>query len=376
MTPFSPLTYISRNRGRVISIILILACTCVVFMGGMYIDNIGDTCIYGYEEPSQYAVWYMQGNNNDIIDERSAYIDELDELLPECAKNTLAVSTPSVSYKSIMGFKMSITGFFMRSREDFNTFVEYTDILPQGTTVSDGGLIISEWLANNWGVKEGDVIKGQGEFEDVYFPVDMRVEKVLPLKGIQIYGWSSEINGSSGMILPTEKGTAHDAGLSDALNEFRQEIKEKYPHITVTTNETLKENVNDSISFLTYIFWAIILIVAVVFAVTVNATFAAMYDKRKYEFSIYKAVGFSKGKIFGKIFGELLAMDGLGLLVGGTACFVIVSILNELLWDQGQHLIRPSVLGIIGTLICNLAIIAPVLLSNMRRVRKYDVTVY
>ena len=71
MTPFSPLTYISRNRGRVISIILILACTCVVFMGGMYIDNIGDTCIYGYEEPSQYAIWYMQGNNNDIIDERS-----------------------------------------------------------------------------------------------------------------------------------------------------------------------------------------------------------------------------------------------------------------------------------------------------------------
>ena len=146
--------------------------------------------------------------------------------------------------------------------------------------------------------------------------------------------------------------------------------------MNILTNEYLKQDVKEQISFLIYIFSAVILIVAVVFAVTVNATFAAMYDKRKYEFSIYKALGFSKGRIFRKVLGELLAMDGLGLLAGGVVCFVAVKVLNEILWEQGQHFIRPSIMGILGTIVCNVAIIVPVLMSNMRRVKKYDVTVY
>ena len=376
MTPFSPLTYIKRNRARAISIIMILACTCIVFMGGMYIDNISDAYCYAYEEPSQYGVWSLEGNNNDIIDERRAFVEELDELLPENAKTVIPVHMCNGDVRSIMGFNNGGTWFFMNNKEDFDKFVEYTDILPKDIALSDGGLVMSEWLANNWGVKEGDVLKANGEFDKIYFPTDMTVEKVLPLKGLQIYGWSSEFYKTEGLILPTEKGTNHGTEFADALNELRVKVKEKYPHMNILTNEYLKQDVKEQISFLIYIFSAVILIVAVVFAVTVNATFAAMYDKRKYEFSIYKALGFSKGRIFRKVLGELLAMDGLGLLAGGVVCFVAVKVLNEILWEQGQHFIRPSMMGIVGTIACNVAIIVPVLLSNMRRVKKYDVTVY
>jgi len=375
MTPFSPLTYIKRNRARVISIIMILACTCIVFMGGMYIDNINEAYNYAYEEPSQYAMWYLDGNNNDIIDERRAFVNELEDMLPENAGTVIPVHISYGDIKSIMGFNNGGTWFFMNSKEDFDTFVEYTDRLPKDINISDGGMVLSEWLANNWGVKEGDVLKAGGEFEKIYFPADMTVEKVLPLTGIQIYGWSSAYYTNEGLILPTVKG-AKNAELTAALNDLRAKVKAKYPHIEVVTNESMREDVKEQTSFLTYLFSAVILIVAVVFAVTVNATFAAMYDKRKYEFSIYKALGFSKGKIFRKVLGELLAMDGLGLVAGGAACYAAVKILNEILWEQGQHFIRPSVMGIVGTIACNIAIIIPVLMSNMRRVKKYDVTVY
>ena len=51
-------------------------------------------------------------------------------------------------------------------------------------------------------------------------------------------------------------------------------------------------------------------------------------------------------------------------------------VLNELLWSKGIQFIRPSVLGIVGTLTCNVAIIIPVVMANMKRIKKYDVTVY
>ncbi len=123
-------------------------------------------------------------------------------------------------------------------------------------------------------------------------------------------------------------------------------------------------------------FMILIVIVAVVFAVTVNATFAAMYDKRKYEFSVYKALGISKGKMFGKVLGELVTMDGIALVFGAILCFVTIKVLNEILWEQGLYFIRPSVMGILGTVFCNIAIIIPVVLANMRRIKKYDVTVF
>ena len=46
MNPFSAFYYIKRNKARAISIIIMLACTAIVFMGGMYIDNINDVFSY------------------------------------------------------------------------------------------------------------------------------------------------------------------------------------------------------------------------------------------------------------------------------------------------------------------------------------------
>ncbi len=47
--------------------------------------------------------------------------------------------------------------------------------------------------------------------------------------------------------------------------------------------------------------------------------FSAGFDKRKYEFSIYKAIGFSRKEILGKNTSEILLMDLFGLILGACA---------------------------------------------------------
>ena len=372
MNPFSAFYYIKRNKARAISIIIMLACTAIVFMGGMYIDNINDVFSYPYEEPAQYALWMGSGNNNDINDEVRDLYQHQEELLPESAKTHIGVDVRYADYKSIMGFNNGISVFFMTTKEDFETFVRLTDILPEGFTLEDNELVISEMLANNWGVKEGDIISSADEDAHISLNSDMVVKKVLPLNGNQIYGWSSSFNIYSSIILSTTEN--HAPTLSEDLNALRTTIPEKYPHIQVYTNEAFIETAKEQTSMLSFFFLIVIVIVAVVFAITLNATFAAMYEKRKYEFSIYKAIGFSKFKLFKKVLSELVVMDGIGLIAGGVLCFVSIQVLNELLWSQGMRFIRPSVLGIVGTLVCNIAIIFPVLLVCMKRIKRFDVT--
>ena len=374
MNPFSALTYIKRNRGRAISIILVLACTAIVFMGGMYIDNIRDVFDYPYEEPSQYAIWIGSGNNNDINDEVNDFYRHQEEYLPESAKTHIGVDVRYADYKSIMGFNNGFTVSFMTTKEDFETFVRLTDILPKDLTLENNELVLSEMLANNWGVKEGDVIKAGGEPAHIYLNSDMTIKKILPLKGNQIYGWSDSFSIYSSMILSTTE--EHSASLSEDLNNLRKTVSEKYPHIQVITNESTIEDSKEQTAMLSYFFLMVLVVVAIVFAITLNAIFAAMYEKRKYEFSIYKAIGYSKGKLFKKVLSELLVMDGVGLLAGGLLCFVSIQILNELLWSSGMRFIHPSVIGIIGTIACNAAVIIPVLMGNLKRIKRYDVTMY
>ena len=297
-----------------------------------------------------------------------------EELLPESAKTFIDANIQYTSYDSIMGFRNGITVPFMLSKEDFDTFVRLTDILPKDIDVQDGELVLSEMLANNWGVKEGDILKGQGEFSYIYLPRDMKIKYVLPLNGMQIYGWDSTMSTYGGLILSTTE--KHAETLCDDLNALIDTVAEKYPHIAVTTNESMVRSAREQTEILRYFFIIIIVVVAVVFAITLNATFAAMFDKRKYEFSIYKAMGFSKLKILSKVLSEMLVMDGIGLVIGGIACFIVVKVLNEILWSSGISFIHPSILGIVGTLFCNAAIIIPVLIANMKRIKKYDVTVY
>ena len=121
---------------------------------------------------------------------------------------------------------------------------------------------------------------------------------------------------------------------------------------------------------------AAVIPVAIVLAVTINSAFSAVYEKRKYEFSIYKAIGFKSSQILKKIISEVFLLNGVGLALGSILCFLTIIIANYYLYPKGMSFLNVSVLGIVGTLVCNMLVVIPVIFFCWRRTKKYDVTIY
>ena len=80
--------------------------------------------------------------------------------------------------------------------------------------------------------------------------------------------------------------------------------------------ENYELTVNWSLKAFHYIYMLIVVLLAVVMAVTVNAVFVEMYQHRGPEFAIYRGIGIPGKKIICKIAGELLLLDGIAMAVG------------------------------------------------------------
>ena len=134
------------------------------------------------------------------------------------------------------------------------------------------------------------------------------------------------------------------------------------------------QEVEEQMGFMYYIFAAVIVLVAIVLLVTINAAFTAAYDKRKHEFAIYKALGFTGGQIFRKVASEVLVMNFLAMVLGAILNAGVILALNQWLWAEGQCFWRISPMAIWGTLAAEVAVITTIILLNWRKVRKCEVT--
>ena len=92
---------------------------------------------------------------------------------------------------------------------------------------------------------------------------------------------------------------------------------------------------------------------SVVLAITINATFVANFDKRKYEFAIYRALGISNLKIFWKVLSEVLVLDVIGLLFGSAVSAVVMFVIDASMRSRGIVFAHFSINGVLAVLICN-----------------------
>ena len=104
---------------------------------------------------------------------------------------------------------------------------------------------------------------------------------------------------------------------------------------------------------LNIIYGFIIILLAVIMAVTVNAAFIGMYQRRHFEFAIYRAIGMSKKEIIGKIVKELIYIDGIAVFLGGGIFFLGLYLFNHLaLYPVGKYLRYYHPLALSGALLC------------------------
>ena len=165
-----------------------------------------------------------------------------------------------------------------------------------------------------------------------------------------------------------------DQKLQDDLRRCAAELSVKYPHVKFETAGTFVREVEEQMGFMYYIFAVVVILVAIVLLVTINAVFTAAYDKRKHEFAIYKALGFTKGQIFRKVASEVLILNLGAFIFGMLVNTGLILVLNQCMWSSGYHFYRVTKTAVYGTVITEVLVILTIILLNWRKVRKCEVT--
>ena len=286
-------------------LLLMMSFITICFIGGMYCDNPLETFRVSKSESDRYMHIYVNGNSNDAIDEYRQMQRELKEQLPEEAREILYINSRYFAFETIMLFDCQIDGFLFKSVEDFEIFKQRTHLVPEDIELNDYEMLMSEQLAESEDLEIGDPIGTAKK---------LKLGQTFKGEGMRAYGVAG-VDYTNDMLVVSNDGVC-DQKLQDDLRRCAAELSVKYPHVKFETAGTFVREVEEQMGFMYYIFAVVVILVAIVLLVTINAVFTAAYDKRKHEFAIYKALGFTKGQIFRKVASEVLILN-LGAFIFG-----------------------------------------------------------
>lgn len=361
--PFSPWRYILDNKLRAFVLILMMSFISVTFLTGMYVDNPPEIFRVSDDPTDDYIYIYRKANSKEATAQRAQMLEELEEYLPANAQTIIPAYSQYMDFDSIMSFNCAIACFTFSSVEDFEIFKARTHMIPDDVVLHDQEMVMSEYLANNKGLKVGDIEEKSG----------FRVARIMSSwEGVRSYAVDESSIPGNYMVVASED--VDEVLLDIELNETVEQLRKKYPLIEFSTQSKNQEEELQDFEFVYYIFGAASLLLDIVLLVMINAVFTAAYDKRKHEFAIYKAIGFTRGQIFRKIAGEVLIMNAIALLIGVAVNAGVILVCNQLLWNQGQYFYRISKIALIATIISEVFFLFSIILLNWRKTRKYEVT--
>ena len=363
MKPFSPLYFIKENASRCLALMLMIFLSFGCYLGGLYVTNPLDNWKVPF---SYYTVMRTPGPSATDTDysRYNAFRQEMEDhpgiLVLEQGQSNY------IPWTTVMGFEISGFSLTFRSVEDFKTYCNYFDITCDFSGLSSGSLILSERLAKNKGLKLGDVVD-RNYSQQVYdtFTLDALTTE----EGYcQYYIDDAPLEHPVFMLLPVTIST-------EEFLTFFDEVWDRNP--VAIYNGLLQENVEHEYRSFNMIYTFIVILLAIILAVTINAAFVGMYQRRNFEFAVYRAIGISKKRIIGKITGELVCLDFITLLLGGAVFFLALYLLNNLvLYPAGKYLNYFHPLALTGLLLCNATILVPLIVTRCRQLLRADISEY
>jgi len=378
MKPLSAPFFLLRNKTRAIILTLMMALVFICELGGMYVDNPG-ILFYRSMEANKEFLWIAPDTINYGSDEYLELDAYIRENAPENASTVFHVGYSYVAYKNIMQSRNTQEGFLFCSVEDFLEFNDKVDYLPDDVVIGDHEIVMTKLLADNNGLSVGDIISVDDPDSPLVVANDMRLAATFDDNSYMFYGIDSVEPGTSFLVLSSvSPDSPEHAAVQESLESFASQLRNEYGNkIYVYSYDSTFEQVATALEFMYFVFWGMIIIIAFVLSLTINATISGIYEKRTFEYAIYRALGFGNLTLLRKTAGEILIMNVLGLIVGAILTWITVITLNEvLLLPNGMVFPAISSKGILATFIADLVVVIPAIFLNWLKIRKLDVTEY
>lgn len=362
MKPFSALYFVRENKTRCIVLMFMLFLGYAAYLGGIYVTNPFDNWQLVVDYYENFAEAYQSADDEDGAD----FLAFCEALENDSRVDVVQLGiNNSFNWNTIMGFGSGNYSFTFLSVDDFKTYCAKMNIECDFDSLTSGSLIMSERFAKNRGLELGDVIDKDYSF-GVYgsFTLDAMTGE----DGYTLYF----IDGDSG-------STNHIMVLGDeidgsAVYEIVYDLQKKHD---IMINDFLNSTLKNQFKSFNIIYMFILFLTSLILAVTINAVFVGMYQQRNYEFAVYRAIGVSRRRIIGKIAGELLCMDAIALTIGGCVFFLGLYLFNNLvLYPVGKYLRYFHPMALFGLLLCNLAVIIPLIVTRCRQMLKADICEY
>lgn len=365
MKSFSPLYYIRENRLRSVLLISMFVLSYIAWLGGLYVTNTSDMFGISMEIFDKCAVIYPFSDEDDWEElDKAEKAAEKEEGVTVMQQGVVS----SIMFQTIMAYKTGFFGTSFCSVEDFKEYCRVQGISCDFSRLKAGSVIMGGLAAKNRGMKTGDKLIEE-ESENIYGSYTL--DAVIDSLGYEVYYIDQGKNGTNYSYILLADGMSEQE-----FAKYTKSMGEEFS-IQVINKEYCKDMISRQLNSLNYIYIFIVILLAVVMAVTINAAFVGMYQHREPEFAIYRAIGISKWQIIGKVTGELLLMDIIGILTGGVILFTGVYLFNNLyLLPRGLVLFYYHPLALGGMLFCNLMVLIPLILTRSRQLLRADVCEY
>ncbi len=362
MKPFSSRYFLLHNRAKAVCIIFMISMLSVAYVGGLYLTNISEEAFAITKEIKDFVFI-----NNTISDTDGKQLKALlHELQSEGSIEIYQTGANHYHYKTILGFISGNTAYSF-TKEDFKRFNKKMHLVPEEEYIAENSVLLSKREASFLNVKDGDMLHaGDTDYIKAYWGKGPFEVKTYDRNVLNAYFVIDDVSASSCYLL-TWKEAEKEKDFYSKINA----LAASYDKIEFMTNEDRVSNYEQSFEIINLIYYSIISILTIVFAITINAVFVSMYDKRKQEFLIYQGIGMGTFRICKKIIAEILILNGLGLLLGSVISISVVSSLNQFVYSKdGIRMWYYHKTAFIAVVLCNLAILIPGIGLRIHGVRK------
>ena len=361
MKPFSARYFLWANKSRCLLLIFMFMLSYIAWLGGLYVTNIATFFQYSVERFDNYTIFWA--DDEDMLEQARKDAESKEGI-------TVLRSgvTSNINTQSIMGFENNYPCLSFLSVEDFEKYCKTAGISCDTKKLKPGSLIMSRLHADNRGMKLGDILEERKD-ETIYGTYQL--DAITDEKGYSTYYIDTGKNGDNlSYILLADNISKED------FVAYGQSLREKYG-AEVRDKENLQEQADNQLSSFNAIYTFIAIFLAIVMAISINAAFVGMYQRRQPEFAVYRAIGIKGSRLFGKLAGEFLLLDAIGIIGGGIIFFVGMYLFNQLyLIPQGLKLAYYHPLSLFGMLLCNVLVLVLLIVTKSRQLLRADIYSY